>query len=295
MALLEAGLQKGASASGGDLAIMLVRDVYVKAEWDCDHEGVEQEGRMKRLIDLLWAFPYEEPTRKRFLSEMITWSADFGDYETGHPTLHWHIGKLAAEDQEPYEAESHLALANERAPELLADLEHEWYTHNEPHTAGVFACRAVVPFLLAGTLQHANRAFDAFVRALTRSGKSVPVQQVSGQSVDVQFFPTLPLLNFLRLLLATIQRGAQSQDLFRQLAKQYAAAIEEVDGLEPAVARIGEVYFGLAIPRQSNMLMDMMGAMFGGGPGASGGQAPQKRERRRRRNRSSLPSSMEVD
>lgn len=32
-ALLQAGAQQGASASGGDLAIMLLIDVYNKAEW----------------------------------------------------------------------------------------------------------------------------------------------------------------------------------------------------------------------------------------------------------------------
>lgn len=32
--LLKAGSQQGASASGGDLAIMLVNEVYNKAEWE---------------------------------------------------------------------------------------------------------------------------------------------------------------------------------------------------------------------------------------------------------------------
>lgn len=32
--MLKAGAQQGASASGGDLAIMLVVEVYNKAEWE---------------------------------------------------------------------------------------------------------------------------------------------------------------------------------------------------------------------------------------------------------------------
>lgn len=45
-ALLRAGAQQGASASGGDLAIMLVVDVYNKAEWEVsDDEAGRQRKR----------------------------------------------------------------------------------------------------------------------------------------------------------------------------------------------------------------------------------------------------------
>lgn len=45
-ALLKAGPQQGAAASGGDLAIMLVKDVYVKAEWEItdDELGTKRKG-----------------------------------------------------------------------------------------------------------------------------------------------------------------------------------------------------------------------------------------------------------
>lgn len=44
-ALLRAGSQQGASASGGDLAIMLVVEVYNKAEWEISAEDAESRGR----------------------------------------------------------------------------------------------------------------------------------------------------------------------------------------------------------------------------------------------------------
>jgi golgi to ER traffic protein 4 len=44
-ALLKAGPQQGASASGGDLAIMLVVEVYDKAEWEVDDENAEARTR----------------------------------------------------------------------------------------------------------------------------------------------------------------------------------------------------------------------------------------------------------
>lgn len=47
-ALLKAGAQQGASASGGDLAIMLVTEVYNKAEWEITGGNDDTEGRARK-------------------------------------------------------------------------------------------------------------------------------------------------------------------------------------------------------------------------------------------------------
>lgn len=55
-ALLRAGSQQGASASGGDLAIMLVSEVYNKAGWEIsgDHDT---EGRTRKSeSSKIWIF-----------------------------------------------------------------------------------------------------------------------------------------------------------------------------------------------------------------------------------------------
>lgn len=46
--LLKAGSQQGASASGGDLAIMLVNEVYNKAEWEIKGGSDDAEGRSRK-------------------------------------------------------------------------------------------------------------------------------------------------------------------------------------------------------------------------------------------------------
>jgi hypothetical protein len=57
-ALLRAGSQQGASASGGDLAIMLVVDVYNKAEWEIQGGDNDTEGRARKsefeLSSVIW-------------------------------------------------------------------------------------------------------------------------------------------------------------------------------------------------------------------------------------------------
>ena len=168
-------------------------------------------------------------------------------------------------ENEPYEAERHLALGNLQSAETLALLEYEWYTNDESHTAGIYASRAVFPYLLTGNVRSANKAFLIFTTRLSTStsGQALGIQEVSSKSTDVRVYPSLPLLNFTSLLLLAIQRG--SADLFRQLARHYGPHIREVGIWDEALAHIGELYFGIKIPKQANPLMDMMGMLFGGG------------------------------
>ena len=51
---------------------------------------------LERLIELLREFPSDEPTRRRFIQEMIVWSARFGPLERGDPDLHHAIGSVYA-------------------------------------------------------------------------------------------------------------------------------------------------------------------------------------------------------
>lgn len=87
-------LRAGQGGSGGDLALMLLNEVYIKGEWECD------DPNKKRLIEILHAFPKDEPTRKRFITEIVGWSSRFGEIERGDPELHHEAGRLYAEGKQ---------------------------------------------------------------------------------------------------------------------------------------------------------------------------------------------------
>lgn len=183
-------------------------------------------------------------------------------------------------------------MGTSESAETLAKLEYEWYTHDEPHTAAIYASRAVLPYLLTGNLRSANKALLIFTSRLSAANPSLGVQDVSSASSDIRVFPALPLLNFLNMLLLTIQRG--SADLFRQLTAHYAAQIQEVGIWDDALAQIGEQYFAIKIPKQGNPLLDMMGSMLFGGGGqdnAGGRKAPEARAKKVE----APPSNMELD
>lgn len=84
-------LKAGQGGSGGDLAMMLLNDVYNKGEYPCNKENKD------RLLEILNAFPKAEPTRKRFVQEMVNWSCKSLDQERGDPELQHAAGCLYAQ------------------------------------------------------------------------------------------------------------------------------------------------------------------------------------------------------
>jgi hypothetical protein len=207
------------------------------------------------------------------------WSAKYGEYPAGEPDLHHVAGSLYAEEHDAYEAERHLTLGTKDSPEIFARLEYEWYTQDDSHTAALYAARAVFPYLLTGNVRDASKSLRLFTSRLTEANKNLTVQDVSSGSSDIRIYPSLPLLNFLGLLLLAVQKGGA--DLFQRLKTKYAAQIREAGTWDEALTSVGEMYFGIQRPRQGNPLFDMMGSMFGGGAGAAkpqpkrvGGSAP---------------------
>lgn len=153
-------------------------------------------------------------------------------------------------------------------------MEYAWYKESDAHTAPLYAARAVLPYLLIGNVRAASTCYRLFTSALSTDFPGLGVQDVAAASgADLRVFPSLPLLNFLGLLLLAAQRGAP--DVYKGLVSKYAAQINEVGTWGEALEMIAEMYFGIQKPRQSNPLMDMMSGMFGGG-----GQQPPPQQRR---------------
>lgn len=133
---------------------------------------------------------------------------------------------VLAIEPEPYDAERHLVLGTDSSPEHLANLEYDWYTEDEAHTTPLYIARAVLPYLLVGNLRDATRFLTIYIDRLTQAKASLGMQKVNVANIDLRIFPSLPLLNFLSILLVTIQRG--KADSYRQLRKHYANHLKEV-------------------------------------------------------------------
>jgi hypothetical protein len=192
------------------------------------------------------------------------WSAKYGDYPAGEPELHHVAGSLYAEEHDVYDAERHLTLGTKDSAEVLANLEYQWYTTDDSHTAALYAARAIFPYLLVGNVRDASKCLRIFTSRLSEDNKSLGFQDVSSSSSsEIRICPSLPLLNFLGLLLLAVQKG--SADLYRQLRGHYSPYLKEVKAWDEALEIVAEIYFRIQKPRQGNPLLDMMGSMFGGG------------------------------
>jgi len=169
-------------------------------------------------------------------------------------------------------------LGTKDSPQVLTRLEYEWYTEDEPSTAPIYCARAVLPYLLTGNVRAANQCFLLFTAKLGQANPSLGVQEISSKSNDIRVYSSLPLLNFLGLLLLAVQRG--SPDLFRQLKSHYAAQLKEVGTWGEAMDQLGELFFGIKIPTPGNPFMNMMGNMMMSGMGAGKKKAvtPKKGE-----------------
>ncbi|SPO00625.1 related to DUF410 domain protein [Cephalotrichum gorgonifer] len=257
----EALLKAGQGGSAGDLCLLLV-DVLEKGEVAVD------AGSRGKLLGLLRLFEPGEPTRKR-------WSSKFGEFPAGDPEIHHVAGSIYAEEHEAYDAERHLVLGTRDSPEVLARMEYRWYKENESHTAGEFAGRAVIPYLLIGNVRAANASLKLFTAALQADNEGLAAQEVAGRTCGAEIFPSIPLLNFLSLLLLAVQRGGA--ELYKQLITKYSAHLRESGTWFDSLDAIAEMYFGVKRPRQGNPLFDMMGSLFGGG-GGGGAQQPRRVE-----------------
>lgn len=83
-------LKASQGGSGGDLCIQLV-EVLGKGNKKLD------TSIKAKLLSLLRAFPPSEPTKKKYVTEMMAWSAQAGDFPNGDPELHHVAGTLFAE------------------------------------------------------------------------------------------------------------------------------------------------------------------------------------------------------
>lgn len=140
-------------------------------------------------------------------------------------------------------------------------MEYAWYKEGDSHMAPHFAARAILPYLLVGNVRAANTCYRLFTSTISSDNTSLGVQDVASSSADVRVFPSLPLLNFLGLLLLAVQRG--TPEVYKGLITRYATQLREAEPWGEPLEMIGEMYFGVKKPRQSNPLMDMMGGLFG--------------------------------
>jgi len=153
------------------------------------------------------------------MQTFIMQSAKYMLKVSGAQQMLWSVGEGIADvsttEGEAYDAERHLVIGTPASPPILASVHYSWYKSDQPHLGSHlrFPLRSPLPGSL-GNLSSANLALSTFTLAShdvnpALLAMSQPLES-SKSGLSLRIFPSIPLLNFLSLLLLAAQKGDSS-------------------------------------------------------------------------------------
>ncbi|KAG0139758.1 hypothetical protein CROQUDRAFT_666046 [Cronartium quercuum f. sp. fusiforme G11] len=279
-------LQRQQLGSGTDLALMLIRDVYVgrKIAYTPDERN--------KLLNLIALTGPADNWRKTIIDASLSWSSDAGQCPTGDPVLHLTVGELLAKENQLHLASVHLLSAcNQDAARALSGVMWTWSKQEtKPEAAlGRYAARGVLGYLELGSILVARTFLEDFLAKVTKTypklrHSSLPCATKGAKDVEVY---TSPALNFLQLLILTCQVGPGTlpsgapapnghtgatvgKAVFQAMIGRYARVDSWIgsQATKETLDVLAQMYFGIKPLRPSgNILNDLMGSLFSGGGG----------------------------
>jgi len=120
-----------------------------------------------------------------------------------------------------YDAETHFVFGSAESAKALGYMAWQWSEEGYPAEKGYFIARGVLQYLALQKLKHANIAMATFLAAIEvdPEQKQGDVPPFSFGSRQIELYNS-KLINFLQLLLLTVQRDASEQ--FLLLRTKYA-------------------------------------------------------------------------
>lgn len=242
-------------ASGSDLVLYII-EVYTIAEIPVDSVS------RNRLIELIQLFDVHEPTLVKICSDAETWSGKFGPVPSGDALLHNLFGNVFAQADDAYEAEKNLLLGTKESAPVLGKLLYEWSqeSKDKPHDAALYLSRGVLGYLATENIRDATAVAQAFLKLFDAQYSPESTNVAAGADTAISTYDGYPLFNFLQLL--TLACRSKNPETFKRLQARYAQQLQGVPAWAPALAKIGQTFFGIVPKRNGNMLEDLMGSFF---------------------------------
>ncbi|CAH0489146.1 unnamed protein product [Peronospora farinosa] len=208
------------------------------------HHPVDEQHK-QRIRDIVSAFtlkPKFSTDLASFLKNAVKWSAIEGARKRGDPELQLLLARAYQTAEEFSNAMKHFLHAEN--PQELAEMLFQWSTLGYPSESDLYLTRAVLQLLSLENLRDANKVYDSYVTKCKSAGRPID----------------LPLFNFTRFILLTLERDALP--LFQMLEERYAPALARDASLKSYLSIIGQKFYGLQPPRSGlSSLLDM----FSGG------------------------------
>ncbi|CAI5740694.1 unnamed protein product [Peronospora destructor] len=210
-----------------------------------DYHHPLDEQHKQRIRDIVSAFelkPEFSTDLARFLKSAVKWSAMEGPRKRGDPELQLLLARAYQTAEEFSNALKHFLHAEN--PQELAEMLFQWSTLGYPSESDLYLTRAVLQLLSLENLRDANKVYESYVTKCNSAGRPVD----------------LPLFNFTRFLLLTLERDALP--LFQMLEERYAPALARDTSLKSYLSIIAQKFYGLQPPRSG---LSSLLEMFSGG------------------------------
>ncbi|CCH61378.1 hypothetical protein TBLA_0E03240 [Henningerozyma blattae CBS 6284] len=249
------------SGSGVDLTLYLL-EVYKLAEIKVDDESVG------RLIQILQVLPLTDPDLKDVATGMNNWSCNNGDSKFGDARLHDALGRALWNGNYVYEAERYWTLGTRDSRDRYVKNLWDWYLQSQEDSSSsdkedvsLYLGRLVFNYLFVSNISYAIDSTKVFLNNYIDYKKIDNVKHIDKTDFQLILFDSNDSsLNFLQLLILACQTKEASY--FNSLKNQYPAQSNQ---FKNELEFLGQEYFGIVAPKQSNFLQDMMSGLLGGG------------------------------
>ncbi|CED83811.1 Uncharacterized conserved protein [Phaffia rhodozyma] len=265
-------LKKGEVGSGVDLAVFMINTTESKNELF----GDVVRGRVTNLIALC---PSTANWRKTVVDASINLSTKAPNLSpAGDPLLLQYIGELYYKEKDFVKAEPHLISSGTRdSGKILGAMGFEWCQEGAVDPSP-YLLRLVLPHLLLSppSILPARSTLDTFLSHLLSSNPSFLIERIpfpSADNADEILYTTLPVANYLQLLIRSVQRsGSETAKVsWTELGSKYRSWGKpwlRDEHIKEAVQYISTNTFKIPAPRGAggnNMMADLMSSLFGGG------------------------------
>jgi len=213
---------KNEIASGIDLAKLYV-DTLKEGEQEPEDIHFQRISKMYGLI------PRDNVDKPVYLSACLKWSNESGSV-VGHPRMHQHLAYALWDEKQYPESRQHFLHSKDGAG--CGQMLVEFHTlKGFPSELDLFIAQTVLQYLCLKKNLMAAAAFHAY---------TTDHPSLQGEAVKGPPFSTYPLLNFVWLLLISIQ-NSQSIGIYTLLCEKYKPAIERDPQYLEYLDKIGQV------------------------------------------------------
>ncbi|XP_042205789.1 Golgi to ER traffic protein 4 homolog [Homarus americanus] len=234
--------------SGADLALLML-DVLEKSKTE------PTDDQISRIANLFSLLNHGTPERHQYLVRAVKWSCG-ETHKLGHPRLHQLLAQTLWKEKNYGSARYHYLRSEDGGgcANMLVELH---LLRGYPSEVDLFLTQAVLQYLCLQKKVAASEVFETYTK------KHPNITKQRGPPF------LLPLLNFLWLLLSTIESGKVTY--FTVLCEQYQPSLKRDPSYREYLDRIGQLFFNLPAPRPQHgpggIFGNLLQGLLGGGLG----------------------------